>query len=105
MKLWVSYLLIILFSLQQLPVKELGKLLVKKSTTEQVQDSDEANNEDTPAPKQFKEDPLKYCLHPVSFHLKEIIITHRVETALHEAHQFIPHFVPDIVTPPPNLSC
>lgn len=106
MKYWVSCLLMILFSLQQLPVKELGKLLVKKTSTEQVEDGDgSGTDEDNPSPlKQLKEkeDPLKYCMSTVSFQFKEVIVTHQVATALHKAHRLVPHFVPDIATPPPN---
>lgn len=105
MKLWISYLLIALFSLQQLPVKELSKLLLKKVCTEQSTDDEGAASNDNPtSSKQLKEkeDADKFCQHTLFFHFKEVAVSHRIETALHEAQRLVPHFVPDIITPPPN---
>lgn len=105
MRFWVSCLLMALFSLQQLPVKELGKLLLKKACTEQSGDDEgNAGNDDPPTPKQFKEkeDTDKCYPAPLLFHTREVIVEHRVETALHEAERLVPHFVPEILTPPPN---
>ena len=107
MKVWISLLLIALFSLQQLPVKELGKLLVKKSCTEQSTDDEAATGDDAPNPsKQLKEkaDLDKYCTTPFLLHTREVATRHRIETALHEAQRLMPHFVPEILTPPPNVA-
>ena len=107
MKVWISLFLIALFSLQQLPVKELGKLLAKKTCTEQSADDDTPSGDDTPGPfKQLKEkaDLDKYCTTPFLFQTRELATRHRVATALHEAQRLMPHFVPEILTPPPNVA-
>jgi len=101
MKQWLSYLLIILFSFQALPVKELGKLLIKKAITEQVED--EANGADTS--KQFAEKDIeKLFMHTQVFHLTAIYSTEQVKVALHNLPVFEDHFHPDVTTPPPDCS-
>ena len=104
MKLLLSYFLIILFSLQSLPVKELGKLLVKKSATEQVQDADEEMEKEASS-KQWKEYNQKLYLHSPSYVFHATFTALKVAIALQDAGIIRPHFVPDIPTPPPNPDC
>ncbi len=100
MKQWLSYLLIILFSLQVLPVKELGKMLLKKAATGQSADD---NEEESGAGKDLKEktiDKLFLTTDGISFRM--FITDSLVKTALHYLCHFKASFYPDITTPPPD---
>jgi hypothetical protein len=102
MKQWLSYILIILFSFQALPVKELRKLLIKKAITEQVGDESSDSNDTS---KQFAEKDIeKLFVHTQLFHLTAIYSMEQVKVALHNLPVFEDHFHPDITTPPPDAA-
>lgn len=104
MKQWLSYLLIMLFSFQALPVKELGKLLLKKAAIEQTADETE---EDAGAAKELKEKAIeKLYLQAGSLHFNALIADDLAKIALHQLSILAPSFYPDITTPPPDrASC
>ncbi len=102
MKPWLACILMILFSFQALPVKELGKLLGKKAIQEQVQDE---SGDTSDASKQFAEKEIeKLFVHSQAFQLTTLVVEEQVKVALHRFHFFEDHFHPDITTPPPDAA-
>lgn len=95
----LSYMLIILFSFQVIPVKELGKLLLKKAATEQTADLDEDAGS---ACKKKAEEGTEPVLNETVIRLNQILSNRQALTALHHRCIIPPHFVPEIATPPPN---
>ncbi|MBS1773134.1 MAG: hypothetical protein JST82_09740 [Bacteroidetes bacterium] len=100
MKTVIAYIFLFIFSFQVLPVKELGKLLFKGQMTEEVHEAD--CSDDAPGAKIKKEpEPFKLqqdCRFDYISHFADVKAT----LAIHLAQQLPAHFVPDILTPPPN---
>lgn len=94
-----AYILIILFSFQVIPVRELGKFMFKKAATEQVQDIDEDQGA---ACKKKGAEGTKLLPGVAFFRLRQILSNRQAQTALHIRFIITPHFVPEIPTPPPN---
>ena len=97
MKKFLAYIFLFIFSFQVLPVKELGRILFKGLMTEEIHET----ADDTSGPKLKKEPAKLFNKHE---DLASILyFTSRVNTALHDAEKLPRHFVPDIITPPPNF--
>lgn len=102
MKQWISFILILLFSFQVLPVKELGKIFIKKNLTEQVQDETDGSSDAT---KKLNEKELdKLFVHAPTLRLTAMFTEELVKVALHNLPLFEDHFHPDISTPPPDVA-
>ncbi|XZF13805.1 hypothetical protein ACTHGU_18645 [Chitinophagaceae bacterium MMS25-I14] len=89
-----------IFSFQVLPVKEIGKLLFKSQTTEEVH---EDTCDTAPDIKVKKEgDPF----HPVFFENIPLArvqnLTARIALVIHRTSELPDYHIPDILTPPPN---
>ena len=102
MKPWLSYLLIIIFSLQALPVKELGKLFIKKAIIEKVQDEADESPETLKDSKETTSEKL--FLPPFSFTFSAAFTEKKVKVVLHNRLPYEEHFHPDISTPPPDAA-
>lgn len=99
MKRLLSYLLILLFSIQALPVKELGKLLLKKAAIEQTADESEENG----AAKEVKEIEVeKAYLQSGVLIFHRLIANDLIRIALHQLSLSAITYYPDITTPPPD---
>lgn len=102
MKKFIAYIFIIVFLFSVLPVREIGKLLGKQQTTEEVH-SDDAPDSDDFAGKVKKEiDPFTEA----GFYTEADILgsyNHKVQVAIHGSSVLPDHFVPRIPTPPPNF--
>ena len=102
MKKCVSYLFIVILAIFTLPVKQLGDTLLKKNNT-QMEDASTDVNDMAKQQQQMQEEVLHKCILP-QFHISpsKIIIANRALRRQVKDSRLIPHFVPDIATPPPN---
>ena len=101
MKQLFACFLLMVFVFATLPVREIGKLLVKGQMTEEVQDHDDCG-EDADCMKVLKEQDL-YVHHVYASHtLPQQIYTQKVATAIHCAEALPEHFVSRVQTPPPD---
>lgn len=103
MKTLLASFFLLIFSLQVLPVKEIGKILFKQMMTEEIHGAEYDVEDDCNVPGinlKTYEDPyatLKYY----SENSKWLLInSNHILTA--DQEQYIQQFTPDILTPPPN---
>lgn len=103
MKKWIGYLFLVIFLVFTLPVKQIGESLLKKNTTDQVDDTDANTNETAKQQQQMQEEVLHKCILPSYMACSGALdINHSADKMLLADCRLIPHFVPDIATPPPN---
>ena len=105
MKRWLACLLITLFSMQALPLREVFKSMLKKSVTEQSADdsADEDLNKEADA-KAKVEAAQDYLAPGFSFSSSQRFFAAQVDACLHR-HSRLPaahHF--EVATPPPNTT-
>lgn len=98
-----AYLFVVVLLFSVLPVREIGKLLGKSQTTEEVHNDDLQDDDADFSGKIKKEiDPF------VSFTYQQeddvlISYNHKIEVAIHGASILPDHYIPRIPTPPPNI--
>lgn len=99
MKVWLAYVCIIIFSFQVLPIKEIGKLLFKAQTTEEIHEDDIADD----APLKLKKEGDPFISHP-SWELQAYnqYFSKKVHIAMLKVARLQTGHIPDIPTPPPN---
>jgi len=97
-KKFLAYIFLFIFSFQVLPVKELGQILFKGLMTEEIH---EAAADDTSGTKLKKEPARLFYRHEGLASI--LYFTSKVHTAIHDAEKLPRHFIPDIITPPPNF--
>ncbi len=105
MKKVVAYIFIIIFLFSALPVREIGKMLGKGQTTEEVH----ADDDGTGVPDDDFAGKIKKDLDPfieVIFHAEVapmFVYNNKVQVAIHRSSILPDHFVPNIPTPPPDF--
>lgn len=99
MRKFIAYICLLIFSFQVLPVKEIGSILFKQQMTEEIHETVDDN---PPGSKIKKESETKLFIKNEMM-ASAIYLTKIVELALHRSEHLPRHFVPDIVTPPPNV--
>ena len=105
MKKWISCLFIIILLVFILPVKQIGESLLKKNTTDQVDDTDANANETAKQQQQLQEEVWhQYILPTYAPGLDKMIARPSVTKRVLATCRLTPHFVPDITTPPPNCA-
>jgi hypothetical protein len=97
MKNPLAYIFLFIFSFQVLPVKEIGKILFKGQMTEEIH---ETSHDDIGSGKIKKAD-LKVFLKSETL-ASVRYLSSKLTVAIHETERLPRHFVPDILTPPPN---
>lgn len=103
MKRWISYLFIVILSVFTLPVKQIGESLLKKNTTEQLDDTNADAGETAKQQQQMQEEVLHKFILPSSATGVQLLAIHARLLKLRLADsRLVPHFVPEIPTPPPN---
>lgn len=103
MKKWIGYLFLVIFLIFTLPVKQIGESLLKKNTNEQVDGSDANTNETAKQQQQMQEEVLHKCILPYYAACSGALDINLAADEMFLADcRLIPHFVPDIATPPPN---
>lgn len=96
----IIFTLVFLFSV--LPVREIGKLLGKQQTTEEVHNDDVPPSDDLGGKIKKEMDPfLAYEFHGQSDILESY--NNKVSVAIHGASILPDHYIPRIPTPPPNI--
>jgi len=101
-KQWIAYICITIFSLQILPVKEIGKILFKGQITEEEVHG-YAHTDDDDCPKLKKDGEPPYLFHDHSQeNAHTFFLSREVNTAIHKSEHLPSNFIPDILTPPPN---
>lgn len=97
----IAYFFILVFSLQIIPIKEIGEILFKgQITEEEVHGHSQSTDDNSKLKKQNGPNPF-----PSSYQDYNRIscLSQRLNTAIHRAEILPPHFVPEIITPPPNI--
>jgi hypothetical protein len=99
----IAYFFLMIFSMQVIPVKEIGKILFNQLITEEeVHNIGTGNTEDGNSVK-LKKDGDPFHHNESSQAVARInFLTHQLDIALHQAEKLPVNHVPDIVTPPPN---
>ena len=101
MRIWIAVFLLSLFSLQALPVKEMGKILVKaKMSMEDKADDDENVGEGSKAKKE--ESAFKAYISPVSYSAELLSAKSEEQIVLHTADHLPVLYKGEVLTPPPN---
>lgn len=101
MKTYIAYIFLFIFSFQVLPVKEIGRILYKGLITEERSEMDISEDE-VPVPK-LKKDADPFHSESTAFAFNKHI-TSKVIIAIHRSETIPMFHVPDIFTPPPNVS-
>lgn len=99
MKQLLAYIFILIFSFQVLPVKELGKLLMKGNLTEEIKETDASEGKLKGKSEEFKLSGFN------DFDGRTRFFNHQVHVAILGTELLPSFFIPDILTPPPNFSC
>lgn len=100
MKHFWAYFFLMVFSIQILPVKEIGKILFKGMVTEEVHEVE--SEADDGCSLKLKKDPELFRYQDVSPATYAILIDGMVVNAIHDTEKLPRVFVSDILTPPPN---
>jgi hypothetical protein len=102
MKQWLAYLCILLFSLQVMPIKEIGAVLMKGQITEEESCCGADAAEDGPSKlKKHSADPI-WANHGEQSNARLQFLTRLVRIALSHASCRSQDFTADILTPPPE---
>ena len=100
MRQWLAILFFIIFSLQVLPVKAIGKLMVKAQTEEDAKHNDaDDDSDDVPAINYsdiINHHPVFILSAPV-YNAQEAIFTEYYKDGI------LPSYIAEIPSPPPNL--
>ena len=103
MKKFIAFIFLIVFLFSVLPVREIGKLLGKQQTTEEVHNDDAPAGDDDFAGKVKKEiDPFTETGYYTEADVLESY-NHKIQVAIHGTSVLPDHFIPSIPTPPPNI--
>lgn len=103
MKRWISYLFIVILTVFTLPVKQMGDALLKKNTTDQIDDTNTSASETAKQQQQMQEEVLhKYILPSSTTGFQLLSINYSLIKLQVADSRLVPHFVPEIPTPPPN---
>jgi hypothetical protein len=101
MKKLLAGILLLIISFQALPVKELGKILYLGLITEEIHEIES----DTEGPAKIKPVKLETTYKPDNGY-QPVLNRHlyiMAMIAVHRTDHFLRQYVPDILTPPPNL--
>lgn len=102
MKQLLAGILLLIISLQALPVKELGEILYMGLITEEIHEIEG----DTEGQTKIKPAKLETTYKPDNGY--QPVFNRRLcvmaMMAVHRTDHFLSQYVPDILTPPPNLS-
>ncbi|PZF71990.1 hypothetical protein DN068_15255 [Taibaiella soli] len=100
MRQHLAMFFLLIFSFQVLPVKEIGKLLFKSTTTEEIH---EGHADDGPDLKIKKEgDPFHVSFMDMTSTARAKEFTAKVLLVIHRTASLPDYHIPDILTPPPN---
>lgn len=100
MRQYLAIFFLLIFSFQVLPVKEIGKLLFKSTTTEEIHES---HADDAPDLKVKKEgDPFHASFMNIPSSARAKDFTAKVLLVIHRSASLPDYHIPDILTPPPN---
>lgn len=103
MKKLIAYTFILIFSFQIIPIKEIGAILFKGQITEEEVHNCCNKGEDNLKLKRDG-DPLNMISSTDQNNSRIAYLNTILLTAIHNAENLPVDFVPDIITPPPNLS-
>lgn len=96
----LAYFFLIIFSFQVLPVKEIGKLLFKSQTTEEIHEDYADNGPDAKIKKEG--DPFKLSDFNVSSSARIASLSAKIALVIHRTASLPDYHIPDILTPPPD---
>lgn len=100
MRPFLATFFLLIFSFQVLPVKEIGKLLFKAQTTEEVHES---HTDDGPDLKVKKEgDPFQLSSFNITAAARQKDLSTKIAVVIHRTAILPDYHIPDILTPPPN---
>ncbi|HEY9176610.1 MAG TPA: hypothetical protein VIN07_02920 [Flavipsychrobacter sp.] len=101
MRKLLAGILLLIISFQAMPVKELGKILYQGQLTEEIHEI-EADSE---GPGKIKPLKLETTYKPHNFYepIQNRHLSIIAMMAVHRTDHFLRQYIPDILTPPPNL--
>lgn len=105
MKVFLATFFLAIFSLQVLPVKELGKILYKGTMTEELAETEAETEGKTEGFTEKWNANKEYNTASASSRtLLMVRYTAIVALTVHSAQYVFRQYIPDITTPPPNLA-
>lgn len=102
MRQWIAYLFLALFSFQVLPVKEIGKILFKSQTTEEIHEEDYADSNGPDLKLKKEGDPFKPSDFGIASSARILSLSAKIALVIHRTSTLPDYHIPDILTPPPN---
>lgn len=103
MKKILAIIFLTIFSLQVLPVRELGKMLYKGMLAEEIHEV-EGKAEDLTTFKWNKKHTECVGYSHDAAHMRDVYLTAMVQLAIYNAAHVQRQYIPDITTPPPNFT-
>lgn len=91
-----------IFSLQIIPVKEIGKLLFKGAMTEEIHEAEYGCEDDTSPGSEINKDDDPFAMYKNSTPYSKWIQLAGINLSIRTTISFSKQFIPDIPTPPPN---
>lgn len=104
MKKILACIFLAVFTLQVLPVKELGKILYKGLMTEEIHEVEAEGKTGDAGSFKWKKQNNEYSLDVSTAHQRAVYLTSMAHLAIVHAENLPERYVPDIPTPPPNFS-
>ncbi len=101
MRLFLAYIFLFIFSFQILPVKEIGKMLCKGTMTEEIHEG-LADIDDEGCELKKQNDP--YTTSKENPETEQLFVFTYSGLSVMHPQPISKQFIPDIVTPPPNLT-
>lgn len=103
MKKCLAIFCLLIFSIQVLPIKQIGAILAKGQITEELHQHHDNCNGDAPIKLKKDGDPFHEIFLSANQNLsRTLCLSHRLETAIHAAERLPSCYVRDIFAPPPN---
>lgn len=101
MKVYLASFFLLIFSFQVLPVKEIGKLLFKQTLTEEIH---ETENDEAGTNSIVKKDNEPYTHHKHTLIHDKWLARYCNGLTGHLPSHVSKQYIPDILTPPPNVA-
>lgn len=103
MKNCLAIFCLLIFSIQVLPIKQIGAILFKGQITEELHQHHDNSSSDTPIKLKKDGDPLNgYFLAANQNLSRNLYLGNKLHTAFHAAERLPVCHVSDIFAPPPN---
>ena len=103
MKIWLAYICLMLFSLQVLPVMEIGSSLLKGQITAAEVCNDGDASDDSPSKLKKQRGEAYHVDDPAQLGTRTELLTLQAGIAIEMASRLPKDYTGDILTPPPEV--